>query len=337
MTRFSIVGGRTKVRPLFFGLAAAALLFGRAAARAESGPGPGATVTERRFDFGRIRRGEKIMHEFHVHNSGSAPLAFTSAELSMPGMTCRISPPLAPGADGTITVEWKTDRVQGAVDGLAEISTNDPENPSIALALTGRIDGPLSIEPLPAVFLSVFRANTAGPVSLRLVAGEGSHYRAAIDSVEPGRAWRLRVRPAAGVLPGRYDETLTLESGDPSIGRVAVPVHLFVKGDVYANPDDLDFGDVGVPAKPRPGDDALVPQTFFVKKRSGVFRILRVRSDLPLRFRVDPDGRPGGSFQIEAGVRPDARRGSLDGTITIETDNPQFPRLTLGVRGRIVE
>ena len=126
---------------------------------------------------------------------------------------------------------------------------------------------------------------------MRLVAGEGSHYRAAIDSVEPGRAWRLRVRPAAGVLPGRYDETLTLESGDPSIGRVAVPVHLFVKGDVYANPDDLNFGDVGVTAKPRPGDDALVPQTFFVKKRSGVFRILRVRSDLPLRFRVDPDGR----------------------------------------------
>jgi hypothetical protein len=288
------------------------------------------------------------MHEFHVHNSGSAPLEFTSAELSMPGMTCRISPPLGPGADGTITVEWKTDRVQGAVDGLAEISTNDPENPSIALVLTGRIDGPLSIEPLPAVFLSVFRgedlrrelslrANTANPVSLRLVMGEGSHYRAVLDPVKPGKAWRLIVQPAAGVQSGHYDETLTLESGDPSIGRVAVPVHLFVKGDVYANPDDLDFGDVGVPARPRPDDDALVPQTFFVKKRSGVFRILRVRSDLPLRFRVDPDGRPGGSFQIEAGVRPDARRGSLDGTITIETDDPQFPRLTLGVRGRIVE
>jgi len=266
----------------------------------------------------------------------------------MPGMTCRISPPLAPGADGAITVEWKTDRVQGAVDGRAEISTNDPSNPSIALALSGRIDGPLEIEPLPAVFLSVFRgenlrrelslrANTASPASLRLVAGEGSHYRASLDPVESGKTWRLIVRPAAGVLPGHYDETLTLESGDPSIGRVVVPVHVLVKGDVYANPDDLDFGDVSVSETTRSGDDALVPQTFFVKKRAGVFRILRVRSDLPLRFRVDPEGRPGGSFQIEAGLRPDAPRGSLDGTITIETDDARFPRLTLGVRGKIVE
>ncbi|HET7451673.1 MAG TPA: DUF1573 domain-containing protein, partial [Thermoanaerobaculia bacterium] len=145
---------------------------------------PHATVRVDRFDFGTVRRGEAVVHAFSVHNSGTGPLAFTKAELSMPGMSCRISPPIAPGGDGTILLEWKTAHVQGAAEGIAEIATNDPERPSLRLSLTGRIEGPLEIDPLPAIFLSAFRgedvrreltirAHVAGPVSLSLAAPAG--------------------------------------------------------------------------------------------------------------------------------------------------------------------
>ncbi|HET9794759.1 MAG TPA: DUF1573 domain-containing protein [Thermoanaerobaculia bacterium] len=341
----SVFGGRAKARPFLF-LGVTGWLLGAGLAVAAPSAPTGAIVPRPRFDFGRVRRGEKVVHAFAVHNSGSARLAFTGAELSMPGMTCRTSPPLDPGADGTITIEWKTDRVQGTVDGVAQISTNDPSAPPIALALSGRVEGPLEIDPMPAVFLSTFRGEdlhrdltlrAEKPVSLRLLSGEGAHFRAKLDPSEAGKSWRLDVRAAPDLPPGHYDETLAIDSDDSSIGRVTIPVHLFVKADLYANPDDVDFGSVPLSALRRgPGGDPLLSQSFFVKKRSGTFRILRIASDVPgLDLKADPAGSPSASFQVEARFRQPVRPGPLDGTITIETDDPRFRIVTVRVRGRI--
>jgi hypothetical protein len=349
---FSIFGGRAAARPLLlFGLEALALLGPGVFAAADPVPAPRATVAPRQFDFGLVRSGEKVVHAFSVHNSGNARLAFTGAELSMPGMTCRISPPLDPGADGTITIEWKTDHVQGTVEGVAEISTNDPAAPSIALTLSGHVEGILDIEPLPAIFLSTFRgegvqrtlslrAHVGRPVGLRLVPSAGAHYRATIDPASgAAAAWRLAVEAAPDAPSGRYDESLRIESDDAAIGAVTIPVHVFVKPDLYANPGDLDFGANPVARLRDPAARKLIAQTFFVKKRAGTFRITRIRSDVSgLDLRVDPPSGAAGSFQIDAGIRGDAVMPcSLDGTITIETDDPRFPRLTVEVRGRVVD
>jgi hypothetical protein len=80
-------------------------------------------------------------------------------------------------------------------------------------------------------------------------------------------------------------------------------------------------------------------QTFFVKSRMGTFRIVGVRSDVAaLDIRVAPTGGASGSFQIDAGLRPAALvPGALDGTITIETDDPEFRTLTVRVHGKVVE
>ena len=344
-SRLSFRGGLRPALVFARAVLAAALAIGAAPPGA-----PRATVRGDRFDFGTIRRGERIAHTFPVHNSGTARLAFSGANLSMPGMTCRMSPPIPPGGDGTIAVEWKTDRVQGAVEGIAEIATNDPARPSLRLTLAGRIEGPLDIEPIPAVFLSTFRgegvqrdlslrAHVGRPVGLRLVPSADAHYRATIDPAGAATAWRLTVDAAPDAPPGRYEESLRIESSDPSIGAVTIPVHLFVKPDLYANPDDLDFGSMRIASLRNPAARKLSAQTFFVKKRAGTFRITGLRSNVPgLELRADPASGAAGSFQIDAGIRADAltpRR--LDGTITIETDDPAFPALTVRVGGTLAE
>jgi hypothetical protein len=264
-------------------------------------------------------------------------------------MTCRISRPLEPGAEGTITVEWRTDRVQGVVDGLAEIATNDPSRPNVALELAGRVQGPLDFDPMPAVFLSTFRgegvrrvlsltAHVGRPLGLRLVKDAGAHYRAALEPGGTATAWRLTVEPAPDAPTGRYDESLRIESDEPAIGTVRVPVHLFVKPDLYANPDDLDFGAIPIAAAEKAGGGGFAAQTFFVKKRTGTFRITGLRSDVPgLELTVDPAAGPASSFQIDARIGRDrlAPR-SLAGAITILTDDPAFPTLTVRVGGTLV-
>jgi len=61
------------------------------------------------FDFGSVKQGTSIRHEFAIRNTGSAALRFSGAELSMPGMKSRFAPAeIAPGAEGTMTLEWTT-------------------------------------------------------------------------------------------------------------------------------------------------------------------------------------------------------------------------------------
>src|SRR5207249_4140128 len=98
---------------------------------------------------------------------------------------------------------------------------------------------------IPVVFLSVFTEepgervltvvnNDERPLAVTGVES-GPHVTAALATAEPGKIFKVSVRPAAGVAPGRYEELLTLHTDSPTAARVELPVHLFVKADLYAD------------------------------------------------------------------------------------------------------
>src|SRR5262249_50751347 len=203
---------------------------------------PHAAFNPTEYDFGDIRRGEKVTRIFRLHNGGDTPLKLTAVRFDMPGMSARLPGTVAPGEDAAVVLEWATDRVQGSVRAVAVVETNDPRAASVPLRLAGTVHGPLDIEPVPAVFLSAFRgedvrreltlrSNQLGRVTMRLAAQRGVHHVARLETIELGRSWRLTVKPAAGTPPGRYEETLELQSSDAAIGTLRLPVHVLVKAD----------------------------------------------------------------------------------------------------------
>jgi hypothetical protein len=314
-------------------------------------PEPRAAFGPTQHDFGSVRRGEKVVWTFRLHNVGDTPLELGGVQFSMPGMTARLPARIEADGDGAISLEWATDRVQGSVRGVAVVDTNDPRARSVTLVLAGTVRAPIDIEPIPAVFLSSFRgedvrreltlrSNQPGPVTMRLGPDSGTHHVAALEPVQPGRSWRLTVKPAPGTRPGRYEETLRIESDDPAIGHLQLPVHVFVKADVYANPDEIDFGEVPLRSiRQQPGAVRFLEQFVIVKKREGTFRLRGIRSDVAaLDLRATPASSESGTFRIDAGLQIDGLQpGTLEGTIWIDTDDPEFPRLAVRVRGRLVE
>jgi hypothetical protein len=312
---------------------------------------PRAAFDPTEYDFGGVRRGEKVTRSFRLHNGGDTPLELISVHFSMPGMTARLPRTVAPGGDAAIVLEWTTDRVQGSVRGVAIVETNDPRARSVPLLLAGTVHGPLDIDPVPAVFLSAFRgeeirreltlrSNQQGPVTIRLASQRGAHYLANLETMETGRSWRLTVKSAPGTPPGRYDETLELESSDAAIGTLRLPVHVLVKADLYVSPDEIDFGDVPLSdIRLQPGAARFLEQLVFLKRREGAFTLRGIRSDVDaLNVRATPSSGASGTFRIDVGLRVDGLRAQgLDGTISIDTDDPTFPRLTIRVRGRVVD
>lgn len=311
---------------------------------------PRATLIPAEFDFGRVQQGAKIAHTFTLHNGGDSPLTIERVEMSLPGMTCRFPHVVAPGTDAAIAVEWDTSRVQGKLRGQASLATDDPALSPARLDLSADVVGLFELSPLPEVFLSEFvgedksaeltlTVNGPRPVEIRL-AGHGGTVDAALSPEEPGRSYRISVRAAGTAVPGRRDDSLVFSTNDPAHPRIEVPVHLLVKQDLYANPEDVDFGEVSLAAIQRdPRIFQLLAQNFFVKRRKGAFRLLRLWSDVAaLDFRATPSAGANSSFQIGVNLRPESLRpGSLEGNIWAETDDPKFPRVSVRVHGRIVE
>jgi hypothetical protein len=140
------------------------------------------------------------------------------------------------------------------------------------------------------------------------------------------------------VLPGRYDEELALSTNDPKFARLTIPVHLFVKADLYANPEVIDFGSVSADATRK--DSAvreLSTQTFLVKKRDGVLAITKIRSDLEaLELRQDPTAGDSSTYRIDVVLNPQKiKAGKLEGSIQIDTDDKDFPHIRIPVTGQV--
>ena len=311
---------------------------------------PRLAVREPEFDFGNVTQGTKITHAFLIENDGDAPLAIDHTENSLPGMTCRFPRSVPPRATLPITVEWDTARVQGKVRGEINVITNAPAGSDVRLFLSGTIEGPFEFDPIPEVFLSAYagepkaaeltlRVHDSRPVGVRL-ASHGPKSEVSIAAVAVGKEYRIRVGAAPGVPPGRYEESLVLATDDPGRARLELPVHLFVKADLYANPDAIDFGRVSLSELLRKPDEIpLLRQIAFVTRRGGPFRVKSASSDAAGVFiAFEPREGESATFRIDAIPRPEALRpGPLNGTITVETDDPAFPRVTIGIRGLVVE
>jgi hypothetical protein len=77
----------------------------------------------------------------------------------------------------------------------------------------------------------------------------------------------------------------------------------------------------------------------FVKKRRADVRLASLHSDVPgLLLTATPASGASGSFEVKVGLQAEALQpGTLEGTIAIETDDKEFPRLSIRVHGRVVD
>jgi hypothetical protein len=311
-------------------------------------PLPRGIVANDTYDFGSIRQGAPVSHAFIIKNAGQGPLRITGAELSMPGMKVRVAPAEVPAqGEGAVTVELDTERVAGAIKGEAQIQWNDPTRSGASLTLKGYVVPRIAIEPMPAVFLSAFTAEPAErtltirnnePQPFTITSVEHSaRLSVSVADVEPGKVFILTARSVNGVPAGRYEESLTLVTDKPGANRIILPVHLWVKPDLYANPENVDFGTLRVEEVQRSDVTASLTQTFFLKRRGDAFRITAIVCDSSAVEVTQSPAGPSNSFQIDVRLRAEAlRRGSLDGKIRVMTTDPTFPEVVIPLSGTLI-
>lgn len=98
-----------------------------------------AALSENNFDFGKIKKGDKVEHIYEITNTGTNPLVISEVK---PGCGCTApdftKDPILPGKKGKITLHFDSSNFDGNVQKYADVFVNVEKSP-IKLTFTADI------------------------------------------------------------------------------------------------------------------------------------------------------------------------------------------------------
>lgn len=97
-------------------------------------------VPNTKFDFGKMKEGEKVRHNWTVKNTGNNPLMISNVQTSC-GCTAPSFPkePILPGAEAIITLEFNSAGKEGLVNKNALIVANTDDSP-FSIGFTAEVE-----------------------------------------------------------------------------------------------------------------------------------------------------------------------------------------------------
>ncbi|HKZ41450.1 MAG TPA: DUF1573 domain-containing protein [Candidatus Hodarchaeales archaeon] len=310
---------------------------------------PRAVFGEKVYSFGQVKQGDVVVHKFSVKNEGTAPLILDRIDFSLPGLTSRFKPNIEPGTEGTVQIEVNTTHLIGELQLEADLYMNDPVQPKVKLTLNVTVDPVIEIQPLPAAYLSIYEDEKGEqvlriinheeqPVKITQVQPEGTHFKAKLKEVQAGKVYELIVIVPPGTAPGRYEESVLLHTSHPKFSTIPVGVNVFVKQDLYANPEKIDFTGIELSkliANPQLSE--YLYDTVMLKKRQGEFEIKGIQTDVPfLKITQSPASGRSSAFTLDIGVMKEKLvPGEVSGSIRITTDDNKFPEVLIPVEAEI--
>jgi hypothetical protein len=298
-------------------------------------------------DFGTVKAGTVVTHMFAV--SRPAPGASVQhVELSEPGMTARLTPGDGHDDQLGLTVTWTTTVLDGRVESQALVHWSDQSYAPVRLTLRGTVTPVIALDPFPAVFFSVYQDEGGEgmvkiinrddrPLEITRLEPVGNHFSAQVRTLVPGQEYALVVNVPAGTEFGRFRERVVIHTNQPVRPEVPVAVNVFVKPDLYASPEVVDFGQVNVEQlRQVPALRDALTQVVGIRRRQGTFAITSVSSNiLGLDVRVSPS-RPAETFRMDIKLIPEqVKQGVVSGVIRLGTTDPMFPEIAVPVRGEI--
>ena len=310
---------------------------------------PRAVISESVHDFGTVKQGEKVVHDFTIRNEGEAPLTVTDIDLSERGLTVKVNHTIPPGQERKVTVEWDTATLHGTVQAKPTLRLNDPDQPKMVMTLKGIVKSPVEVHPFSAVFFNLWKGETAEqsvtivnteeqPLNIVGLEPAGNHFEARIETVEAGKVYRAVVKVPPETSPGRYMEALYLKTDKQTHSQIRVAVNVLVKNEIYVSREVLDFGQVNSGQLERyPNLSDFLKEILILRKRQGEFRIESIESDIPfLKITQDP-AEKSRVFRVDVGLdKEKLQRGIFAGTVRIRTYDNDFPELKIPVKGLVM-
>ena len=290
------------------------------------------------FDFGKVSAGELVKHSFIFTNTGNATLEILDVK---PGCGCTTAgtwdKEVAPGKTGSIPLQFNSANFSGRVAKTAAVTSNDPEQPSQILQITGTVWKPIEVTPTMAFFnvsnesttneTKVIRIinNTDEPLTVSDLQLTNPVFRAELKTVLAGKEFAIHVTPVPPFNTRVVSTPITLKTSSAQMPVIYATAYLNVQQAVVVMPSQL-----FIPAGPLPGP--AIQSLSIRNTGTSPLTISDVAVNVPEAQVTVQEAQPGRVFNLSvkfpAGfqIQPNQHV-----EVTAKSNHPQFPVIKVPV------
>jgi hypothetical protein len=257
---------------------------------------------------------------------------------------------IAPGASGKVRVTVNTDTFNGPIAKSVTVYTNDPEMPSIQLTVRANIAPFIKVKPGYARFITVQQENKEGTIVQTLWTPDKSPFEVVkVDSPYPflnvrfweakpeerlkenadQQQWKIEMHLSNDAPVGPLTDPVKVHTNHPRQKLVQIPVSGFVRPVMAVTPPVVDMGQV----------DGKEPIQFSINVRNFAtepIKVTGVAGDVQgIAARIEPV-QEGREYQVQVTFQPEARKGPVNGKLTLTTDSLKVPRIEVQLKGNVI-
>ena len=305
-------------------------------------------VSEHSFSYEIFDPTQAVEHTFHFHNTGTDTIQVERVALTAPLRVDKSFSKIPPHQEGQLTVSLGSARQLGEYEGAIEVTFKNRDLLPLWLPITGRIRRVIEVRPTPAFFVETMRGQTNSasleiinqdvePLQIGEVDHPSSRYQLKLAAVERGRRYRLDLVMRSDAKPGRQTENITLLTSSKKQPRIVIQANTNVRDRVYAFPESIDLGLIkSWRLKSNPGLTNLINQRLMVYQEGGRGFEVTALTDLDVLKLGAERSHLGDRYEIQVQVAANRLApGPFKGFIRIETNDPDFPALSVPVQGSV--
>jgi hypothetical protein len=174
------------------------------------------------------------------------------------------------------------------------------------------------------------------PFEIADIENPSTRFAAQIKTIESGQRYRLTVTFEAKGPEGKVAELLYLVTNRD---RIPIPVHTAVIPRVYTFPKSVFLGNFDLSQiRGNPQTARTMAQILMVYRKHSTGFEIKVTSDIPFLKIESEQGPLGDRWENTIWLDPErVQPGEIKGTIVIETNDPEVPKLEVPVTGRLLD
>lgn len=292
------------------------------------------------YDFGRIKTGTDVAHDFWFHNTGNGPLEILQVK---PSCGCTTSGQydriVMPGQSGKIPLKVSTGHATGPISKSVTVVTNIPgAGSTTSIQFKGELWQLIQATPNSALFGNVSAAQTKeGPMVRKLtIQNNGDQkpsfgdlkcsnpaFTADLKELEPGKKWELTVTLGQNLTTGVQSGMLDIATGLAEMPKLQIACSAYLVADVDVVPNKM-----VLPA----ARTVSLQRDFYVRNNGSKPLHLSDLAASNQKLKVGlQETQTGMAWRITMEVPSDYEIPREGDKITFKTDHPNYPVITIPI------
>ncbi len=299
---------------------------------------PEIVFDEKVYDFGKIYIGEIVEHGFKFKNQGSGELIITSVKSSCGCTAALVSKSnLFKGEDGEVKVKFNPGRFIGRVSKSVTVNSNDPENSTYKLTITGEIVEEVCVNPRQINFGMIRKGDSCArnieikttpelDIEIKKVESPNPYIFITQNKTSAKNVYNYLVSIEKYDYIGKFKGIIFIYTSSSRQERIDVPFSGEIIGDVTFYPEILSFGNIK--------KNQHVNRTLIINFVNKDVKIEKIEAEPSIIHYAVSDLNTS-SKKIDIKLDKDTVAGKITGSLKIYTNSVIQPVIHIPINGEV--